>query len=187
MIGSARWLVQIAGERAAGGIGPVAACPAMAAALRRRRIDPQLVDERELGVMFAGLEFWVPTWSWRLTPLCLWARPVDPELPPMLGPGWLLDAPARRILAGEASRGAELWIASDPIDWLTLATLWGEADPLERGVVGLVRMPWSRKLAARVPDGATLVVSSESVGAQVLRTVRDRPVSVRLWRAVPRG
>lgn len=175
------WLAALIGaEAATAAAGPVQANPRMAASLRRRRIDPQLLDERQLAVMVHQQELWAPTWGWRLTPVCIWGRPVEAELIPTLGPGWLMDGPARRILAG-AQRG-ELWIAGDPIDWLTLATHWGEVGDVERGVLGIVRMPWCRALAQRVPDGTTIVVSSERQGVRVLHTLGNRRVAVRLWR-----
>lgn len=173
------WLGKLVGEERAA--GAVADSPRMTAALRRRRIDPQLVDERHLAVMVHGLELWAPTWSWRLTLAGCWC--VGFEGQRLLGPGWLMDEPARRILAGDAAGRTELWIASDPIDWLTLSTHWGDADDVARGVLGIVRMPWPQVLAPRVPDGATIVVSSERLGARVLRTLGNRRVSVRLWRA----
>src|SRR5262249_38341057 len=50
-------------------------------------------------------------------------------------------------------------------DWWTWATRWGEAHDLAPAVLGLVSGSWTEEIAARVPDGTSVVV----------RTHADRP------------
>jgi hypothetical protein len=99
----------------------------------------------------------------------------------------MMDAGALRILAGRAAAPAELWVVEDVWDWLSLATHWSEADEVERGVVGIARVPWAPELGRRVPDGTRVVVTSERTGARVLASLQDRDVSVRLWRPARAG
>lgn len=154
----------------------------VACMLRRARLRPELIAERELALTSA-MRLWGPLYDWRLTVSGHWQlEDLTTGAASFERTGWLMDPGVLRIFSGEVSGRAEIWLAEDVMDWLVLATHWGEADELEHGVLGLAAAPWSPALARHIPDGSTVVVTRERTGAQVLGTLSRRPVAVQLWR-----
>lgn len=102
----------------------------------------------------------------------------------------LTDPLARLLLAGEAlgdgSSAADevkrvgLVIAEGDVDWLTWATRWGDAAQDAPAVIGLVAGAWAPEIAARVPDGARVVVrthddpAGKKYAAEVAASLMDR-------------
>lgn len=79
----------------------------------------------------------------------------------------LADAVARTMLAtGQAPAwwdGAlRLFIAEGEPDFLVLACLWSDANEDAPGVLGVVSGAWTPEVAARVPNGTTVTVSTHA-------------------------
>lgn len=96
----------------------------------------------------------------------------------------LADSLARLVLAGEdhASRSSPLRIIvceGEP-DFLTWATRFSDADQDAPAVVGVLGGAWTAEHAARIPDGAEVLIDThhdeagERYGAEVWRTLAGR-------------
>lgn len=110
----------------------------------------------------------------------------------------LADALGRRLLLGdleavELVRRTGLWIAEGEADFLTLATEWSDGADDAPAVFGLVAGAWTPELAARVPDGARVVLATDTdepgdkYAKDITRTLADRMrdgrVTVKRWRS----
>ncbi len=94
---------------------------------------------------------------------------------PAAGPWWRPDAPRLRIL-----------IAEGDSDFLTFAAgyahgvRWSEADEYAPAVIGIQSGAWTDAIAARVPDGAELVIGTDADEAgdryadHIVRTIAAR-------------
>ena len=88
-----------------------------------------------------------------------------------------------------------LVIAEGVPDYLTLATTWSDADEDAPAVMGILSGSWTPELAARVPDGAVVVIATDPDGAgdayaaTIVATFADRMragrVRVKRWRSQP--
>ncbi len=96
----------------------------------------------------------------------LHARNIHPSISPKgaLPSGFaarglvLADGFGLRILRGSRLRG-ELWIAEGVPDFLSCATAWGDAAEDNTAVLGVIAGSWTTEVAARVPDGARVVIA----------------------------
>lgn len=110
----------------------------------------------------------------------------------------MADALGQRLLAGlqlgdgrpaaELVRKAGVWIAEGVPDFLTLASAWGDADEAAPAVFGVIAGSWSSEIAARMPDGCTVVIATHADDAggryavRIADTLGER-VSLRRWYA----
>jgi hypothetical protein len=101
----------------------------------------------------------------------------------------LADAAGARMLARREIAGP-LWITEGATDFLTAATAWGDAAEPAPAVLGILSGSWTSQLAARVLDGARVVIavdhdpSGELYVAKIAASLVGR---VRLERWTPCG
>ncbi len=93
-------------------------------------------------------------------------------------PWWTGDAPRLRIVVAEGE-----------IDFLVAASRIGDGSEHAPAVVGIVAGSWSEAIAARMPDGAELVIATdpdeggERYARQIVESLAGRPVRLARWRA----
>ena len=103
----------------------------------------------------------------------------------------MADPLARLLLASGAPawwRPVRIVVCEGVPDWLTWASRYSDADLLAPAVLGIISGSWSQELAARVPDGAGVVVrqhpddAGHGYAARIVATLRGR-CDVRVARA----
>ena len=121
-------------------------------------------------------------------------RVVDHDGPKALPPAGhrmgglvMADGLARVLLASGV--WPEMWPAHTPLrvviaegepDFFTWATASSEADPTAPAVLGIVSGAWTDGIAARIPDGARIIVrthhdeAGEKYSLTILKTLRNR-------------
>lgn len=84
----------------------------------------------------------------------------------------LADAGAGAMLEHGTLAG-ELWITEGVPDFLTAATAWGDAADPAPAVLGVISGSWTAELAARIPNGARVVVAvhHDDAGARYLERI----------------
>jgi hypothetical protein len=94
------------------------------------------------------------------------------------------DAGRKLLVAGELP--GTLWIVEGAPDFLIGATEWGDAADPWPAILGVVSGSWTPAIAARVPEGATVVVAvdhdeaGERYAARIAETLRGH-VELRRW------
>jgi hypothetical protein len=117
-------------------------------------------------------------------------RVVDGETPKRLPPaghraaGLLLACSmGRGLLAGSVPQGAQpptVLITEGEPDWLTWVTHFSDADEDAPAVLGVLSGSWSSETAARIPDGATVVLrthhdsAGERYATEIAESLRGR-------------
>lgn len=93
----------------------------------------------------------------------------------------MADPLAQLMLAGNDCGGpVRVVIAEGGPDFLSLATHWSDADESAPAVLGVIAGSWSKEIAARIPDGAQVLVAThadeagEKYGAAVAATLLQR-------------
>ena len=94
--------------------------------------------------------------------------------------------------AADVVRRCDLVVAEGVPDFLTWATRWGDAAEDAPAVVGVIVGSWTEAIAARVPDGTSVVVRehADTAGskytAKIVASLRERcPVSVTVAEGSP--
>ncbi len=144
----------------------------------------------------------VPLFDARGVMRSLLARSIDPTAnPKSLAPsgyqrgGLLMVDPLALHLLRTGAR-PEWWpdteelrivIAEGEIDWLICATQWSDGAACAPATFGIVSGSWTPEIAARIPDGSTVVIATdhdpagEKYAAQIVATLAERNVSVERW------
>lgn len=79
-------------------------------------------------------------------------------------------------------------VCEGEIDFLAWSTSWSDAHEYAPATIGMVQGAWSDAIAARVPDGARVLLAQdldapgEKYAALVVETLRDRSIEMRRWR-----
>jgi hypothetical protein len=160
---------------------PITDDRAAAEYLRGRGIDPALVDDRELARSIPP-NATMPAWAFLRGP---WTSTGYRLLLPLWGADGRLATLHTRNLVGADPKGAmpagyevsgsvfadaagvrmlengelfgHLWLVEGATDFLKTATSW--TDEADTAVLGIVSGSWTADIAARVPDGAHVVVA----------------------------
>lgn len=124
-----------------------------------------------------GWRCMVPTWGAAGALVGLRGRWVLPDDPPRCvkaaaprgGAVGVLAGPLGRLLLARgvapgwwpAGRPLVVVVAEGEVDLLAWATCFGEADEAAPAVLGVVAGAWTPEIAARVPDGAEVVIATD--------------------------
>ena len=200
-----------------GGCGRVDLDPSAAKYLAARGLDPTVAADRDLAraLRSAELPRWARAWSREhrlIVPLfdasgalrSLLARSVDRSatIKSLAPQGYsraglvLADTLGRQLLQHglrpcwwPASHELRVVVAEGEIDWLTAATLSSEADEWAPAVLGVVSGAWTLAIAARIPDGCSVLVATDNDEAgnkyarHICESLRERNVDVERWSA----
>ncbi len=104
--------------------------------------------------------------------------------------GTVLADSAGALMLRERTLVGPLWICEGAPDFLTAATAWGDAADPGSAVLGILSGSWTADLAARVSDGARVVIAvhhdaaGEAYVARIAATLAGR---VQLERWTPEG